>query len=125
MHAEVIAIGDEITSGQALDTNSRWLSQRLGEAGVDVLFHTSVGDQLEACIDVFQTALRRAEVVITTGGLGPTDDDLTARPSPWPPDVNSSSTQPLSSISARFSLDGGARCPNATSGRPTFPPVPR
>jgi len=77
MHAEVIAIGDEITSGQALDTNSRWLSQRLGEAGVDVLFHTSVGDQLEACIDVFQTALRRAEVVITTGGLGPTDDDLT------------------------------------------------
>jgi len=77
MHAEVIAIGDEITSGQALDTNSQWLSRRLGEAGVDVLFHTSVGDQLEACVDVFRTALRRADVVVTTGGLGPTDDDLT------------------------------------------------
>jgi nicotinamide-nucleotide amidase len=77
MHAEIISIGDELTSGQRLDTNSQWLSQRLGELGIPVLYHTTVADDLQANIRVFQTAVDRADVVIATGGLGPTADDLT------------------------------------------------
>src|SRR3954465_13227996 len=77
MRAEIIAIGDELTSGQRLDTNSRWLSERLGEIGIHVAFHTTVGDDLESNVAVFRTAIDRADVVISTGGLGPTADDLT------------------------------------------------
>jgi nicotinamide-nucleotide amidase len=77
MHAEIISIGDEMTSGQRLDTNSQWLSVRLGELGVPVKFHTTVADDLEANVDVFRLAAERADLVIATGGLGPTADDLT------------------------------------------------
>ncbi len=77
MLAEVISIGDELTSGQRLDTNSQWLSQRLGELGISVMFHTMVGDDLDANIAVFRAAIERVEVVICSGGLGPTADDLT------------------------------------------------
>ena len=77
MHAEIIAIGDEITSGQLLDTNTQWLSQRLEELGIRVLYHTTVGDELEPCAEVFRQAIGRADVVVATGGLGPTADDLT------------------------------------------------
>jgi nicotinamide-nucleotide amidase len=77
MYAEIIAIGDEIVSGNHLDTNSSWLSQRLEELGVRVLYHTTVGDELEACVEVFRRAMERADIVISTGGLGPTADDLT------------------------------------------------
>ena len=75
--AEVVSIGDEMTSGARLDTNAQWLSQRLGDLGVDVKFHTTVGDELEHNVAVFRTASRRAEIVVATGGLGPTRDDLT------------------------------------------------
>src|SRR5262249_32538010 len=77
MRAEIISIGDELTSGQRLDTNSQWLSERLGEIGIPVAFHTTVGDDLENNILVFKTAIDRADIVIATGGLGPTADDLT------------------------------------------------
>ncbi|HUT10710.1 MAG TPA: CinA family nicotinamide mononucleotide deamidase-related protein [Thermoguttaceae bacterium] len=77
MHAEIISIGDEITSGQLLDTNAQWLSLRLEELGIRVRYHTSVGDQLDAAADVFRAAVRRCDVVLATGGLGPTADDLT------------------------------------------------
>src|SRR5215470_13899511 len=77
MPAEIIAIGDELTSGQRLDTNSQWLSERLGEIGIPVAFHTTVGDDLENNIAVFRTAIDRAEIVVASGGLGPTADDLT------------------------------------------------
>jgi nicotinamide-nucleotide amidase len=77
MHAEVLAIGDEITGGQLLDTNSQWLSQRLEELGIRVLYHTTVGDQLEPCVAIFRQAIERADVIVATGGLGPTADDLT------------------------------------------------
>ncbi len=75
--AEVISIGDEMTSGARLDTNSQWLSQRLGELGVSVRFHTTVGDLLEENIEVLRVATSRADLVVTSGGLGPTADDLT------------------------------------------------
>src|SRR5215467_9781503 len=77
MDAEVISIGDELTSGQRLDTNSQWLSERLGEIGIRVLYHTTVADDLAANISVFRAAAERADVVIASGGLGPTADDLT------------------------------------------------
>jgi nicotinamide-nucleotide amidase len=77
MQAEIIAIGDELTSGQRLDTNTQWLSERLGEIGVRVAFHTTVGDDLENNIAVFRAAIERADIIVATGGLGPTADDLT------------------------------------------------
>jgi nicotinamide-nucleotide amidase len=77
MRAEIISIGDELTSGQRLDTNSQWLSQRLNELGVPVAFHTTVGDDLEANVAAFRTAINRADLVVASGGLGPTADDLT------------------------------------------------
>jgi len=75
--AEIISIGDELTSGQRLDTNSQWISQQLGAIGVRVMYHSTVGDNLHANIDVFRQAINRVDLVITTGGLGPTADDLT------------------------------------------------
>lgn len=77
MHAEIIAIGDELTSGERLDTNSQWLSQRLGELGVRSLYHSTVGDELAANVRVFREALDRSDIIVCTGGLGPTADDLT------------------------------------------------
>ncbi|MCC9600124.1 competence/damage-inducible protein A [Stieleria sp. JC731] len=77
LRAEVISIGDEMTSGARLDTNSQWLSRRLGELGIEVEFHSTVGDTLQHNIDVFRIAAARADVVVATGGLGPTRDDLT------------------------------------------------
>ncbi|TWT91573.1 competence/damage-inducible protein A [Stieleria varia] len=75
--AEVISIGDEMTSGARLDTNGQWLSQRLGELGINVAFHTTVGDTMQHNIDVLRIASERADIVVCTGGLGPTQDDLT------------------------------------------------
>ncbi|MEO1614301.1 MAG: molybdopterin-binding protein [Planctomycetota bacterium] len=75
--AEVISIGDEMTSGARLDTNTQWLSRRLGELGAHVAFHSTVGDTLSDNVDVFRIAASRAHVVVCTGGLGPTRDDLT------------------------------------------------
>lgn len=77
MFAEILAIGDELTSGQRLDTNTQWLSQQLEDLGIEVRFHTTIGDDLAANVQAFRIALSRASLVIATGGLGPTDDDLT------------------------------------------------
>ena len=77
MIAEVIAVGDEMTSGQRLDTNSQWLAQQLNDLGIEVAYHSTVGDDLGRQTDVIRTALDRANVVVMTGGLGPTKDDLT------------------------------------------------
>jgi nicotinamide-nucleotide amidase len=77
MKAEIIAIGSELVSGQSLDTNSQWLSRALGDLGIPVHFHTSLGDDLAENVDVFRTAIGRADLIVTSGGLGPTQDDLT------------------------------------------------
>ena len=77
MHAEILSIGDEVTSGQLLDTNSQWLSLRLEELGIRVLYHTTVGDELAPMVEVFRRAIERSDIVVATGGLGPTADDLT------------------------------------------------
>ncbi|MBY0229643.1 MAG: competence/damage-inducible protein A [Gemmataceae bacterium] len=77
MKCEIVSIGSEITSGQNLDTNSQWLSRRLAEHGLAVGWHTTVADDLDANIDAFRIAARRARIVLVSGGLGPTQDDLT------------------------------------------------
>jgi nicotinamide-nucleotide amidase len=77
MQAEVIAIGDEVLSGRILDTNTQWLSQRLEEMGIRVMYHSATVDELEPLSQVFALAFQRADVVLVTGGLGPTADDLT------------------------------------------------
>lgn len=77
MKAEIISIGSEITNGQNLDTNSHWLSKRLAEVGIPVCWHTTVADDLQDNIDVIHIATQRAGLVLATGGLGPTLDDLT------------------------------------------------
>src|SRR5437763_728183 len=77
MRAEIIAIGSELVNGQSLDTNSPWLSQQLGTLGIPVAFHTTLGDDLEDHRTAFRAAIARADLVIMTGGLGPTQDDLT------------------------------------------------
>jgi len=64
MHAEVIAIGDEITSWQLLDTNTQWLSERLEELGIRVLYHTAAGDEIDAIAGVFRLAIERADVIL-------------------------------------------------------------
>lgn len=77
MRAEVIGIGTEILLGQIANTNARWISERLAEIGVDVLHHQAVGDNAERIADALRLSLSRAEAVIATGGLGPTQDDVT------------------------------------------------
>src|SRR5579872_5657997 len=77
MKAEIISIGSELTSGQNLDTNSQWLSRRLAEIGIPVGWHTTVADDLDANVEAFRIAAGRARLVLITGGLGPTQDDLT------------------------------------------------
>jgi nicotinamide-nucleotide amidase len=75
--AEIMSIGDEIVTGQRLDTNTQWLSHALGELGVPVQFHSTVGDDLSDHVSAIQTAVERSSLLILTGGLGPTADDLT------------------------------------------------
>jgi nicotinamide-nucleotide amidase len=107
MHAEVIAIGDELTSGQRLDTNSRWMAAELGVLGVPVTFHTTVPDTLEAGIEAFRLAAARAPIVVVTGGLGPTADDLTrdvlAAAAGVPLDL---SAEALATVESRFTRRG-------------------
>lgn len=77
MHAEIIAIGTELTTGAKLDTNSQWLSIELAALGIPVRFHTTMADELPAMTAVLREATGRSDVVLITGGLGPTLDDLT------------------------------------------------
>ncbi len=77
MKCEIVSIGSELTSGQNLDTNSQWLSRRLAEMGIVVGWHTTIADDYEANLEAFHIAAGRAGLVLVTGGLGPTQDDLT------------------------------------------------
>lgn len=77
MRAEIITIGDEILIGQIIDTNSSWLGQELSKLGIQVIHRTSVSDNSQAIVNALNSAKQRADVIITTGGLGPTKDDIT------------------------------------------------
>lgn len=77
MRAELIMIGTELLLGEVVDTNASFLAQRLAKLGVDLYYKSTVGDNLKRSKSVLETALKRSDVVIISGGLGPTDDDLT------------------------------------------------
>src|SRR5277367_4715637 len=77
MIAEIIAAGSEMLTPYRQDTNSLYLTERLNELGVQVAFKTIVGDNLEHLTSAARIAIARADVVIFSGGLGPTEDDLT------------------------------------------------
>jgi nicotinamide-nucleotide amidase len=79
MHVEIISIGEELLSGDTdiVDTNSVFITKALREIGLRVLYKSTVGDNEQRIIDVIKLALSRAELIITTGGLGPTVDDMT------------------------------------------------
>ena len=77
MRAEIVAVGTELLLGQIADTNARWMSEQLAAAGIDVTNHQAVGDNLERIIEALRLAAARADVVLVSGGLGPTEDDIT------------------------------------------------
>ena len=77
MRAEIITIGDELLIGQVVDTNSAWMAERLNEYGIELYQITSVHDERTAIIKALDEAFGRVDIVLTTGGLGPTKDDIT------------------------------------------------
>ncbi|HEM6191367.1 TPA: competence/damage-inducible protein A [Streptococcus suis] len=77
MKAELIAVGTEILTGQIVNTNAQFLSEKCAELGIDVYFHTAVGDNEQRLLSVLEVASQRSDLVILCGGLGPTEDDLT------------------------------------------------
>ena len=77
MKAEIIAVGSELLTPDRVDTNSLFLTQRLNQLGIGVTRKTVVGDRHEDVCDAFRQSMRRVELVISSGGLGPTLDDLT------------------------------------------------
>jgi nicotinamide-nucleotide amidase len=77
VRAEIVAVGTELLLGQIADTNARWMSEQLAAAGIDVTNHQAVGDNLERIIEALRLATGRADVVLVSGGLGPTEDDIT------------------------------------------------
>ena len=77
MNAEIIAIGSELLLGQIIDTNSSYIAKSLADIGIELIQTTTVGDNLQRMKEAIQEATQRCQVVITTGGLGPTEDDLT------------------------------------------------
>jgi nicotinamide-nucleotide amidase len=78
MKAELLATGDEIRSGALVDSNSAYIAERLEENGIEVLRHTSVGDDLATLVSTLREVARRVDVAVVTGGLGPTSDDRSA-----------------------------------------------
>ncbi|MFC4023081.1 competence/damage-inducible protein A [Oceanobacillus longus] len=74
---EIVAVGTELLLGQIANTNAQWLSQQMALYGINVYNHTVVGDNLERVEEAFKMAQKRSDIIIVTGGLGPTDDDLT------------------------------------------------
>ena len=77
MKAEIIAVGTEILTGQIVNTNAQFLSEKFAELGIDVYFQTAVGDNEERLLSVLEQARQRSDMIVLCGGLGPTDDDLT------------------------------------------------
>lgn len=77
IRVEILTIGDELLYGQITDTNTQWISEKMSQSGYRVVRKTSVGDQEDAMLAAFREAETRADIILITGGLGPTADDLT------------------------------------------------
>ncbi|MDH3599577.1 MAG: competence/damage-inducible protein A, partial [Candidatus Tectomicrobia bacterium] len=77
MHAEIVVIGTELLLGQIIDTNGAYLAQQLSNIGVDLYYKCTVGDNRGRMVETLKRAVDRSDIIITTGGIGPTLDDLT------------------------------------------------
>src|ERR1700674_2608701 len=77
MKAEILSIGTELLLGQIVDTNANYLAQQLPALGLDLFYVSQIGDNQQRLADAFRRGLERSDVIITSGGLGPTEDDLT------------------------------------------------
>ncbi|MEL7675491.1 MAG: molybdopterin-binding protein, partial [Chloroflexota bacterium] len=77
MNVEILSIGTELLLGEIVDTNSAYVARQLRDIGVNIFYLTTVGDNLERIAAAIRASLQRADVVLTTGGLGPTVDDMT------------------------------------------------
>ena len=77
MRAEILSVGTELLLGQIVDTNANFLAQQLPALGLDLFYVSQIGDNLQRLADAFRRGLERSDIVICTGGLGPTEDDLT------------------------------------------------
>ena len=77
MKTEIVSIGDEILIGQVVNTNASWMAQQLNSAGIQVGQITSISDNREEIISTLEDSGKRANVILLTGGLGPTKDDIT------------------------------------------------
>ena len=77
MKGTILNIGDELLIGQTLNTNAQWLSQKMDEIGVDIIHHVSLSDEKNDIINCLENALNTSDVILITGGLGPTSDDIT------------------------------------------------
>lgn len=79
MNVDIITIGDELLIGQVVDTNSAWMGQMLGDEGFHVVCKTTVGDKEQDILNAFAEAMQRSQIVLVTGGIGPTKDDITKK----------------------------------------------
>lgn len=77
--AELITIGDELLYGQTIDTNAAFIGEKITETGIELVYHTTVGDDSETLLNAIAQAMKRVDIVLTTGGLGPTHDDITKK----------------------------------------------
>lgn len=77
MKAEIIAVGTELLLGQVVNTNATFLSEELADLGIEVYYHTVVGDNPQRLESILEEAQERSDLIVLCGGLGPTDDDLT------------------------------------------------
>jgi len=113
VNCELVMIGSELLLGQIVDTNASYLAKRLAEIGLDVYYKTTVGDNLQRLVSVLNLAVERSDVVITSGGLGPTEDDLTRAAVAAVIGVELEFHQELlDEIEARFSSRGLKMSPN-------------
>src|SRR5690606_24733581 len=78
MKLEMISTGEEVLSGQIVDTNAAWFSALMLEQGIELQRRSTVGDRLDDLVALFQERSREADLILVNGGLGPTSDDLTA-----------------------------------------------
>ncbi|WP_163536857.1 competence/damage-inducible protein A [Gracilibacillus sp. YIM 98692] len=77
IRSEIISVGTELLLGQIVNSNAAWMSEKLANKGISVFYHTAVGDNLSRLENIFEQASKRSDIIFVTGGLGPTEDDLT------------------------------------------------
>ena len=118
LSAEIIAIGSELLTPERTDTNSLWLTEKLLEIGVEVKLKTIVGDDEARLEETIRDALKRSDIVITTGGLGPTEDDVTRQVSARAAGRELVYHDELEAELRERFRRWGARCRRSTSAKP-------